>query len=77
MALIVSHAVITRSPNEVLSHVTDPSRSSEWQSGVVAVNHGRESHVTTQLDFRGQGIGKMLLPVVVRQARGEGPEGSV
>lgn len=77
MALIVSHAVITRPPDEVLSHVPDPSRSSEWQSGVVAVNHGRESHVTTQLDFHGRGIGKMLLPVVVRPARREGPEGSV
>lgn len=32
-----------------------------------------ESHVTIQLDFHGHGLGKMLLPVVIRQARQEAP----
>lgn len=32
------------------------------------------SHVTISLDFSGHGIGKMLLPMVVRQARKETPQ---
>jgi uncharacterized protein YndB with AHSA1/START domain len=32
---------------------------------------GEQSHVTIQLDFQGHGMGKMLLPMVVRQASKE------
>jgi Polyketide cyclase / dehydrase and lipid transport len=34
---------------------------------------GEQSHVTIHLDFHGSGIGKMLVPMVVRQARKEVP----
>ena len=37
------------------------------------VYDGQKSHVTIRLDFHGHGIGKMLLPMVVRQARKEAP----
>ena len=32
---------------------------------------GQQAHVTISLDFSGHGIGKLLLPVVVRQAQKE------
>ena len=35
---------------------------------------GTQSHVTIGLDFSGSGMGKMILPMVVRQARKEVPE---
>jgi hypothetical protein len=35
---------------------------------------GRQSHLTISLDFSGHGVGKMLLPLVVRQARTEVPQ---
>jgi uncharacterized protein YndB with AHSA1/START domain len=35
---------------------------------------GAQSHVTISLDFSGHGIGKMLLPMVVRQAQKEAPQ---
>jgi hypothetical protein len=35
---------------------------------------GGQSHVTLKLDFLGHGMGKMILPAVVRQARKEVPE---
>jgi uncharacterized protein YndB with AHSA1/START domain len=41
---------------------------------VEPVSEGRESHVTIQVDFHGHGIGKVLLPGVVREARQEGPQ---
>jgi hypothetical protein len=37
-------------------------------------NDGSQSHLSISLDFAGFGIGKMLLPVVVRQARKEVPQ---
>lgn len=35
---------------------------------------GGQSHVTIQLDFQGYGIGKIIMPMVVRQARKEAPQ---
>jgi uncharacterized protein YndB with AHSA1/START domain len=35
---------------------------------------GTQSHVTIQLDFSGSGMGKVILPMVVRQARKEVPQ---
>jgi uncharacterized protein YndB with AHSA1/START domain len=35
---------------------------------------GEQSHVTLQLDFLGHGMGKMILPAVIRQARKEVPQ---
>ena len=35
---------------------------------------GQHSHVTISLDFSGHGIGKLLLPVVIRQAQKEAPQ---
>jgi uncharacterized protein YndB with AHSA1/START domain len=40
---------------------------------VEPVNDGRDSHVTIQVDFHSHGIGKMLLPGVVREAHQEAP----
>ena len=41
---------------------------------VEPVNGGARSRVTIELDFEGHGIGKMLVPLVVRrQARNEMP----
>jgi uncharacterized protein YndB with AHSA1/START domain len=38
------------------------------------VNDGQGSHVSIRLDFHGHGIRKLLLPIVVRQARKEAPQ---
>jgi uncharacterized protein YndB with AHSA1/START domain len=35
---------------------------------------GRRSRLTISLDFSGHGVGKMMLPLVVRQARTEVPQ---
>jgi uncharacterized protein YndB with AHSA1/START domain len=134
MAPIVESIEISRSPEDVFSYVTDPSRLPEWQESVVSVRRedpapiavgsrvvvtrrvgGREqamtaelaelnpprswavrgvdgpvrgnvngtiepldggarSRVTIELDFEGHGIGKLLVPLVVkRQAQKEVP----
>ncbi len=41
---------------------------------VTPLQDGGQSHVIIQLDFQGYGMGKMLLPMVVRQARKEVPQ---
>lgn len=43
---------------------------------VEPVNDGRDSRVTIQSDYHGHGLGKMLLPGVVRTARQEAPGNS-
>jgi hypothetical protein len=35
---------------------------------------GTQAHVTIQVDFRAYGMGKLVMPVVVREARKEVPE---
>jgi uncharacterized protein YndB with AHSA1/START domain len=37
------------------------------------LNEGRRSRVTLELEFRGHGLGKLLAPMVTRQARAEVP----
>lgn len=134
MAPIVNSVEISRSPEDVFSYVTDPSRLPEWQESVVSVRRegdapltvgsrvvttrrigrreqamtmeltelnrpsswavrgidgpvrgivrgtieplgdGERSRVTIELDFEGHGIGKLLVPLIVRrQARTEMP----
>jgi uncharacterized protein YndB with AHSA1/START domain len=134
MAPIVESIEISRSPEDVFSYVTDPSRLPEWQESVVSVRRGDDapiavgsravvtrrvgrwertmtaeltelnspsswavrgidgpvrgnvnggieplddgarSRVTIELDFEGHGIGKLLVPLVVRrQAQKEVP----
>ena len=134
MAPIVESIEISRSPEDVFSYVTDPSRLPEWQESVVSVRReddapiavgsravvtrrvgrreqamtaelaelnppsswavrgidgpvrgsvkgtieslddGARSRVTIELDFEGHGIGKLLVPLVVRrQAHKEVP----
>jgi uncharacterized protein YndB with AHSA1/START domain len=134
MAPIVESIEISRSPEDVFSYVTDPSRLPEWQESVVSVRReddapiavgsravvtrrvgrweramtaeltelnspsswavrgidgpvrgnvnggieslddGARSRVTIELDFEGHGIGKLLVPLVVRrQAQKEVP----
>jgi uncharacterized protein YndB with AHSA1/START domain len=134
MAPIVESIEISRSPADVFSYVTDPSRLPEWQESVVSVRReddapiavgsrvvvtrrvgrweramtaeltelnspsswavrgidgpvrgnvnggieplddGARSRVTIELDFEGHGIGKLLVPLVVRrQAQKEVP----
>ena len=41
---------------------------------VEPLSNDLESRVTIRLDFHGHGIGKMLLPMVIRQARKEVPQ---
>lgn len=125
---------VDRTPDEVFAYVTDPSRFTEWQHGVVSghldngpqgpgtrcvtvrrigfaerpvtsevthidaprawgvrgvdgpiratvnvtvepVDGGRRAKVSIEVDFTGYGIGKLLVPLVVRpQARREMPE---
>jgi uncharacterized protein YndB with AHSA1/START domain len=134
VALIVTEVDIARPPGEVFGYVTDPSRFSEWQAGVVSghtegggapavgtrcvmtrrvggsvrtftsevteIDPPRawairgidgpiraavsviveprqdeaQSHVSISLDFSGHGIGKLLLPMIVREARKEAPQ---
>jgi uncharacterized protein YndB with AHSA1/START domain len=134
VAPIVNSVEISRSPEDVFSYVTDPSRLPEWQESVVSVRRegdapltvgsrvvttrrigrreqamtmeltelnrpsswavrgidgpvrgivrgtieplgdGERSRVTIELDFEGHGIGKLLVPLIVRrQARTEMP----
>ena len=133
MAPIVSSVEIARSPDDVFSYVTDPSRLTEWQESLVSARpegggppavgskvittrrvgrgertmtmemteispprswavrgidgpiraivngtveplDGARARVTIELDFEGHGIGKLLVPLVVRrQAKGELP----
>jgi carbon monoxide dehydrogenase subunit G len=134
MAPVVSTIDIARPQDEVFAYVTDPSRFSEWQAGVVGgsieagsaprvgskcmttrriggrerqatsnitkfdppagwavhgvdgpirarvdvavepLNGGTGSRVTIAVDFEGRGIGKLLVPLMVRrQARHEMP----
>jgi uncharacterized protein YndB with AHSA1/START domain len=134
MAAIVESIEISRSPEDVFSYVTDPSRLPDWQESVVSVRRqddapitvgsravvtrrvgrrertmttevgelnaprhwavrgidgpvrgnvkgtieplddGARSRVTIELDFEGHGIGKLLVPLVVRrQAQKEVP----
>jgi uncharacterized protein YndB with AHSA1/START domain len=40
---------------------------------VEPAQQNQQSHVTIRLDFAGHGIGKLLVPLVVRQARQEAP----
>jgi uncharacterized protein YndB with AHSA1/START domain len=35
---------------------------------------GAQAHVAIELDFTGHGVGKLILPVVIREARKEVPE---
>lgn len=55
-------------------HGIDGPVRADVHVSVEPVHDGQESHVTIQLDFRGYGIGKMLLPMVVRHARKEVPQ---
>lgn len=131
MAAIVHSVEISRSPEDVFAYVTDPSRFTEWNEGVVRasveggqptslgskttmtrrvggrertmttevteyspprrfafrgidgpirpsgkgtvepVGDGARSRFTFELDFEGHGMGKLLLPLVRRQAQKE------
>jgi hypothetical protein len=45
-----------------------------FHAELTPIDDGRRTHVTMDLDFEGHGIGKLLLPLVVRpQARKEMP----
>jgi uncharacterized protein YndB with AHSA1/START domain len=41
---------------------------------VAPLDDGTGSHVSIHIDFRGYGVGKMLVPIVVRFARKEAPQ---
>ena len=90
MPPIVTSAEIGRPAGEVFAYATDPARFSEWQKGVVdghmdgpvraavdvlvePVTDSR-SRLTISVDFTGHGIGKLLVPLMVRpEARKEMP----
>jgi uncharacterized protein YndB with AHSA1/START domain len=61
-------------PGSWASHGIDGPVRADVRVRVDPVDDGQGSHVTIQLDFHGHGIGKVLMPMVVRQARREAPE---
>jgi hypothetical protein len=82
MAPIVSEVDVARPPEEVFRYATHPARFGEWHGPVradVAVivdpsQDGTQAHVTIEVDFRGSGMGKLILPMVLREARKEVPQ---
>jgi Polyketide cyclase / dehydrase and lipid transport len=89
MTPIVESIEISRPPDDVFSYATDPAALPEWQESLISVRTaadepvdgtieplggGERSRVTIALDFKGRGIGRLLVPLVVRrQARAELP----
>jgi uncharacterized protein YndB with AHSA1/START domain len=70
-----STSVITEMapPRTWAIHGIDRSIRVDVTVSVDPVDDGQESHVTIRLDFHGHGMGRMLMPVVMRQAREEVP----
>ena len=55
-------------------HGIDGPVRGRFHGEITPIDDGRRTHVTMDLDFEGHGIGKLLLPLVVRpQARKEMP----
>jgi hypothetical protein len=86
MAPVIATADVNRPAADVFADATDPARFSEWQKGAVdgpiraivdlTVDALTEtsSRLTISVDFEGHGIGKALVPLVVRrEARKEMP----
>src|SRR5689334_5329799 len=84
MPPIVTSAEIERPAADVFAYATDPARFPEWQQGVVDGHMdgrclgepvtGSRSRLTISVDFTGHGIGKILVPLMVRrEARKEMP----
>ncbi len=81
MTPITTSIEIARPAEEVFAYVTDPTTFPEWQQGVVS---GHMDAPTTRVDSKctmirrigtGHGIGKLLVPLIVRrQAAGGMPE---
>ena len=84
MAPIVHSVEISRGPDEVFGYVTDSSRFTRMAgSGVQRecrgirvigkgslepLGEGDRTRFRMELDFEGHGIGKLLVPLVVRRA---------
>ena len=77
-------------PRDVTYEVTehDPPRSTSFRGidgpvrvvGTVTVdpvNDGQHSRVTVELDFKGHGFGKLIIPLVRREARKQVPKNQV
>jgi uncharacterized protein YndB with AHSA1/START domain len=71
-----STSVITElsSPRTWAIHGIDGSVRADVTVTVEPRQDGTQSHVTIGLDFSGSGMGRMILPMVIRQARKEVPE---
>ena len=83
MTAIVETVEIARSPDDVFAYLSDLGRHNEWTSfkvmdgpirpvgrvEVEPLDEGARSRVTLELDFEGHGIGRLLLPLVRRDAR--------
>lgn len=55
-------------------HGIDGPIRADVRVSVEPLQDGSQSRVTIQLDFHGYGIGKMIVPMVIRQARKEVPQ---
>lgn len=55
-------------------HGIDGPIRADVKVSVEPQHDGSQSRVTIQLDFHGYGIGKMIVPMVIRQARKEVPQ---
>ena len=62
------------SPRRWAIHGIDGPIRADAQVEVVPLNDPPRSRVTIRLDFHGQGVGKFLAPMGVRQARKEVPQ---
>lgn len=71
-----SISVITKlsPPHTWAIHGIDGSVRADVTVTVEPRQDGTQSHVTIGLDFSGSGMGRMILPMVIRQARKEVPE---
>src|SRR6266702_3413754 len=81
MAPTIASTVVDRPAAQVFAYATDPARFNEWQQGVIdghldqpgPPQVGTKS-LTTAVDFDGHGIGRLLVPLIVRrQAQKEMP----
>jgi hypothetical protein len=86
VAAVVASTEVERAADDVFAYATDPTRFHEWQKGVVdgpikaTVDvtvepvTAQRSRLTIAVDFTGHGIGRLLVPLVVRpEARREMP----
>ena len=61
-------------PRKWVIHGIDGPIRADVMVAVDPRQDGTQAHVTIQVDFRGYGMGKLIMPMVVREARNEVPQ---